>query len=361
MAIQYKFEAQPVYGIPFRVSDAIYLVRIPIPDSLKYINCYLLDSDNGWYIYDTGMATHEAKALWQSLIDSKQFIFVGIIVSHHHPDHFGLANWLSEILSVPVYMDETEFEVFKSIHDDLQASKPNIEFKKFFSVFDIDSERQLSYYRLMQGINKVHSGTPKNLLSIELCPLINPTDVNKHHISNAKVLDLDEQISAKFTPSSLSNQWQLIKGHGHSPNVCCLLNPSENILLSSDQVLPQISSIVYVSWKQEQINPLKLWLESLKRFKELPDSLLILPSHKDIFTGLHTRIDQLIELHTKRLALVKTYLDTHTRVKIDSFTNTVFGRELTRISDQFLASGEALAHLEYVLAQDGKTLYDYQY
>jgi glyoxylase-like metal-dependent hydrolase (beta-lactamase superfamily II) len=354
MTIQYAFDTKPVYGIPFRVTDTLFLVRIPIPDSLKYINCYLIDGGNGWFIYDTGMATHEAKQLWQSLIDSQAFKIVGIIVSHHHPDHFGLANWLAQCLDVPVYMDEKEYDVFKSIFDDLQGSQPPEDFSRFFSIFDISKERQLGYYQLMQGINKVHSGTPAQLIPIESCPLLAPSP-KQYNASRRCSQPSDEQDKAQI------NQWTLVKGHGHAPNVCCLLNSAMNIFLSSDQVLPQISSIVYVSWKREQINPLKLWLDSLNRFKSIPDSVLVLPSHKDIFTGLHTRIDQLIALHMKRLDLVRTYLDTHSRVKIDSFTNLVFGRELTRLSDQFLASGEALAHLEYVLAKDGKALYDHQY
>jgi glyoxylase-like metal-dependent hydrolase (beta-lactamase superfamily II) len=342
MTIKYFFEQEPQYGIPFKVADGIYLFRIPIPDSLKYINCYLIDGGNGWYIYDTGMATREAKQHWEDLLNAQTFNFVGIIVSHHHPDHFGLARWLSEMLAVPVYMDEVEYSVFTAIFDDLQTDEPSAEFKKFFSIFEISEKRQLAYYQLMQGINKVHSGTPKNLLPIASCPLL--------------IDDLDQ-----VNQANKQQRWELIKGHGHSPNVCCLLDRSNQILISSDQVLPQISSIVYVSWKREQINPLKQWLDSLTRFKQIPNAVLVLPSHKHIFTGLHTRIDQLIAMHKKRLELVRTYLDTHSRVKLDSFTNIVFGRELTRIGDQFLASGEALAHLEYVLAQDGKTLYDYQY
>lgn len=324
--ITYPFDAPIDYGRPVAAHPLISLLRLPIPDNLKYINTYLLHDGEDSYIYDTGMATAENKAFWQSLIDSGKYQFKGILISHHHPDHFGLANWLQKQLDIPVYMDNEELETIKKVIADTTVPQMPEHFQQFFSQFDMSAQQVAGYFQLMQGVNLLHSGLPENIKAIEDCPL-------------------------------LANGWQLIKGHGHSPSVCCLYHADEKLFLSADQVLPEISSIVYASWTREQINPLKSWLQSNTELKTLiPDDVTVYPSHKHIFKGLHTRLQQIIELHQHRLTVVNKLLDELDYTQVNAITRALFERELKILPDLFMASGETLAHIEYILAEQGKTL-----
>ena len=66
--------------------------------SLNHINVYLLNDGDAWTIVDTGLKTTEAMDIWQLLLRD----FLGskpisrVILTHHHPDHTGLAGWLLE-------------------------------------------------------------------------------------------------------------------------------------------------------------------------------------------------------------------------------------------------------------------------
>ena len=66
------------------------------------------------------------------------------------------------------------------------------------------------------------------------------------------------------------------------------------LLISGDQVLPRISSNVSVYPIEPEADPMSDWLASLHKLKrEVPDDVLVLPSHNECFRGLHARIDWL--------------------------------------------------------------------
>ena len=49
----------------------------------------------GWLLFDTGVDTGDARACWQRLLAGPLSGGLSrIMVSHHHPDHLGLARWL---------------------------------------------------------------------------------------------------------------------------------------------------------------------------------------------------------------------------------------------------------------------------
>ncbi len=91
-------------------------------------------------------------------------------------------------------------------------------------------------------------------------------------------------------------------GEGHSPEHACLYCPELKLFISGDQVLPKITSNVSVFPTEPEGDPLEDWLSSLARIKrQVPDDVLVLPSHNDPFLGLHARIDQLTGFHVDAL------------------------------------------------------------
>ena len=76
-------------------------MKVPIPDNpLGYLNCYLIAGKEGWLMVDTGWNTPE---VLKSLQDGLQRLGVAIsdiatiVVTHVHPDHFGLAGRLKQL------------------------------------------------------------------------------------------------------------------------------------------------------------------------------------------------------------------------------------------------------------------------
>jgi glyoxylase-like metal-dependent hydrolase (beta-lactamase superfamily II) len=122
------------------------------------------------------------------------------------------------------------------------------------------------------------------------------------------------------------------------------------VLISGDQVLPSISSNISYGFHIADANPLGSYLDSLQRLRALSPDTLVLPSHGVPFHGLQQRIDDLTMHHEEQLTKVaERCREPQTAAEL---LPTMFRRELKGMH-LFLAFGEALAHLEY-LVQAGR-------
>jgi glyoxylase-like metal-dependent hydrolase (beta-lactamase superfamily II) len=146
--------------------------------------------------------------------------------------------------------------------------------------------------------------------------------------------------------------WRVLIGSGHCPEHACLVDDQGGLMIAGDQVLPRITSNVSLSLSEPEADPLGDWLASIDKLKGLPDSLLVLPSHGEPFTGLHARLDALAYGHHDRLDALHAHL-VEPRRAVDCFS-VLFAR---KIEDNMLglATGEALAHLRR-LEVDGRAL-----
>ena len=87
-------------------------------------------------------------------------------------------------------------------------------------------------------------------------------------------------------------------------------------------MIPIITSNVSVMAVEPEANPLRQWLESLQRFRGLPDDLLVLPAHNTPFRGLHRRLEALIEHHEDHLlALEEACVEPRTTMESVSYTH----------------------------------------
>ncbi|MBV8125303.1 MAG: MBL fold metallo-hydrolase, partial [Paucibacter sp.] len=126
---------------------------------------------------------------------------------------------------------------------------------------------------------------------------------------------------------------------------------SLGVLISGDQVLPRISSNVSVYPTEPDANPMQEWLDSLARIqREVPDDVLVLPSHNEPFRGLHARLDRLAGGQVKALRRLKNALAEPKRA-VDVF-GALFARTITEqdVALLSMATGEALACLNYWMA-----------
>ena len=111
--------------------------------------------------------------------------------------------------------------------------------------------------------------------------------------------------------------------------------------------MPKITPNVSVQPSEPLANPLRDWIVSCERFRELlPPDLLVLPAHESIYEGLHERLTALIDWH--EVALEKLYdLCAEPKRAVDVFP-AIFKSRITDTSF-FPATGEALAHLHCAL------------
>ena len=114
-------------------------------------------------------------------------------------------------------------------------------------------------------------------------------------------------------------------------------------------MLPTISSNVSVYPTEPQANPLHDWITSLGALKAaVPEDVLVLPAHGKPFRGAHDRLDKLIAEHEEGLQKLETLCGEPKRAT-DVFP-ALFKRAIND-SNLIMATGEAIAHLNYLLQQ----------
>ena len=179
----------------------------------------------------------------------------------------------------------------------------------------------------------------------------------------------DAQIAAMFSPERLlrmasgvpqverfiadaevirwgAGEWTALETNGHAEGHLCLSNLALRALISGDQVLPTISSNISFMFDSGDPNPLGSYLSSLQRLRALSEDTLVLPSHGVPFYGLRQRIDDLSGHHLQQLDKLAAICASRRSQPIcchTCFAASCQGMHL------FLAMGEALAHLEYLV------------
>jgi glyoxylase-like metal-dependent hydrolase (beta-lactamase superfamily II) len=140
-------------------------------------------------------------------------------------------------------------------------------------------------------------------------------------------------------------------GYGHAAEHASLYCERLSVLIAGDMLLPRISTNVAVRPIDPWSNPLRLFLDSIRRYVELPQDVFVLPSHGLPFRGARARIAQLEAHHAERLADLRAACAASPRNAAEVL-EILFRRELDT-SQIFFAMGEAIAHLHY-LYYDGQ-------
>jgi len=118
MTLQYPLTSEPQTGDGsfVAVAPGVLWLRMPLFGSLKWINTWAIEEQNGWALIDTGLNTPQTLEAWQA-------VFAGpmhgrpatrVVVTHMHPDHCGLAGWLAERFEVTLWtVSYTHLDVYK--------------------------------------------------------------------------------------------------------------------------------------------------------------------------------------------------------------------------------------------------------
>ncbi len=303
------------------VAPGICGLRLPLPIALDHVNVYLLEDFGGWTLFDTGIADDATWSIWSDIIAHNlgSRPIVRIVASHFHVDHCGLAGRLSQRFDCPLVMTETEYLMARlAFRADLMAAEQVRTDFFLQSGASQDAARQMSRtsFRLSE-------------FTVEMPPRFQRT-------ADGDRLDIG------------GRSWIAYTGRGHSPEQLMLHDASRDILLSADQVLPEITPNVSVWATQPDADPLAEYLASLQRLHEALDDPLVLPCHRQPFRGLHARTQTIADHHHVRCdAILAACDDARTCLEL---VPVVFGRQIEDgVMD--LAIGETLAHVNYLMGQ----------
>ena len=320
--LEFPCGAPPAVGDLKEVASGVYWARMPLPFRLDHINVWVLEDGDGWTLVDTGLGRSEAgMSAWRNILEparSRLRPVRRVMATHFHPDHLGLAGWLCDMFAAELWITRTEW-LTAQYHLSARSAR--------------EQEAQRNHYR-------------KNGLDEDVIAALDAR-TGGYPDSMSPLPPFYRRLEAGSEVAIGGRTWRVLIGEGHAPELACLYCPELGVLISGDQILPQITPNVGVWPDQPTADPLGLFLDSLKRFTALPKDTLVLPSHGLPFRGLHTRIDELISHHTDRLATLEAACITGQTAA--GTIPILFPRQLDP-KQLSLALGEALAHLHHLAA-----------
>ncbi|MHB1127616.1 MAG: MBL fold metallo-hydrolase [Bacillota bacterium] len=312
---------------PTEIKKDIWLLKVPIPDNpLGFLMAYLIKGDDGCTLIDCGWNDPLAFEALEKHLGSLGLTWKNItrlIITHLHPDHFGLAAQIKELSGAKVTMYHREVSTVGSPAGD--------------------------YRQMMKKLIKVltYHGAPHEDMA-DLHDISGPTPSFWNPVSADETLEDGQKIKAG------AYTLEVVHTPGHAVEHICLYERKEKILFSGDHVLPIITPNIAIN-AYSSANPLGDFVHSLEKVSKL-DVELALPAHEYIFPNFKERVEELQGHHKERLNEIEEVMGGHavTAYHIASHLkwNLAPWDELG-LWDKRMAMMEVLAHVEY-LRLEGK-------
>ncbi|MFV3075845.1 MBL fold metallo-hydrolase [Niveispirillum fermenti] len=322
-----SIHALPQVELPevVQVATGIRSIRLPLPFALNHINVWVLDDRTAdgqpaWAVVDTGVSSRLCRSLWEGLLEGPlaDRHVSRVVVTHFHPDHIGLADWLCQRFGAPLWMSQAEWLLARMLHLDKSESFAEAE-REFYASMALDPAMLAGLVERVHAYSRAVPGVP----------------ARHRRLQGGKQVRIGD------------TDWQIITSGGHSPEHACLYDPADRVLIAGDMVLPRISPNVSVWPADPESDPLAEFLDGLSRLRTLPQDTLVLPSHGHPFRDLHGRIDELVRHHQERLNEAEAACRDQPRTVAD-ITRLMFHRPLD-VHQMTFAAGEALAHLNHLV------------
>jgi glyoxylase-like metal-dependent hydrolase (beta-lactamase superfamily II) len=304
------------------VAPGVFVIPVPIPYPFKYVNCYLLvpgpGASDGPVLVDCALDTPEARAGLEAALREHGLGFgelEHLVVTHHHPDHYGLAGlveshgpqvWLLDIEKERGHIFWTQPEAMTQAGQDL------------FYQHGVTDE-------YLTDLGKEMARTRSR---------VHPAQ-NLHTFSDGQVLRL------------AGMPYRVVWVPGHADGQAMLLRESDGVLLAGDQILERISPNIGI-WAYSYPNPLKHYFASLQKTAALGASLA-LPGHYRPIKDIAGRVAELTAHHLERLEFLRGLLSrqaqTCWQLSLGLFPGSL------NLAQRRFAWSETLAHLEYLVAR----------
>jgi len=291
-----------------RVRPGLWSIPVPIPNNpLRYVLVYAFETDKGPYLVDAGWNTDDAyDVLCRGLVTAGFDIgdVQGVLVTHIHPDHYGLAGRIREASGAWVALHPADAAL---VHDRYEEPKPLVE---------------------RMGELLIRAGAPEEEVqslkgaSMPVLPFVVTThpDVLLEDGDKPEVPGWD--LVSIWTP-------------GHTAGHLCFYERDLRLMLSGDHILPRITPNISVNPQAE--NPLVDYLASLDK----------VGAYEADFVGLQTRVNELKAHHEERFVEVVEAIKSGCDTAWDITSRMHWSRPWDRINGWMrrAALGEALAHI----------------
>ncbi len=322
--LRYPWVTPPDHGTATEVAPGVLWIRLPLPMALDHVNIYALDEGDSWTIVDTGIHSKRSVALWEQILTGPlQGRPVGrVILTHHHPDHIGMAGWLMERFDAELVTTRTAWLMARMLILDVE---------------DRPTKQALAYWR-SAGMDPDIYETRKTSRPYNFADTSYPIPVGYTRVQQGDTL-----VAGGRT-------WDVHIGNGHAPEHLTLWSRDDTLVIAGDQIIASISPNLGVYPTEPDADPVADWLEACGRLAGLAhDDHLVLSGHKLPFQGLPVRMRQLIDNHHGALDRLRNHLATP-KTAADCFA-PLFKRKIDA-GTYGLALVEAVAHLNHLWHTD---------
>lgn len=318
--ITFPWNEPPNEGEAIELAEGALWMRLPLPMKLDHVNVYAFRDDDGWTIVDTGFDTSRTRRIWETLLAGPLAgaPVARVIVTHHHPDHVGLAGWFQRDHGAELITTRTAWLFARMLLLDEHM---------------VPVDETLAYWR-SAGMEVDVFEARKAERPFNYVDIVADMPLGFKRIKAGDVI--------RFGGRS----WDVRIGNGHAPEHATFWSRDCELVIGGDQLLATISPNLGVYATEPEADPVGDWLDSceaLAPFAE--DSHLVLPGHKLPYRGLPTRMRQLVDNHHSALIRLRAYLETP-RTAVECFP-ALYKRRIGA-GEYGLALVEAMGHLNHL-------------
>jgi glyoxylase-like metal-dependent hydrolase (beta-lactamase superfamily II) len=301
------------------VTKTLFAVQIPIPYPMKFVTV-LIDTAEPVTLVDCALDTPEAREALEAALHELELGWTDIkriIVTHHHPDHYGLASWIQSQSNCEILMLELDITRGANYWNDWENWLEG--HVRHFALHGLPADE-------LEGI-RVDARATRDRVG-----------------ANARLTPLQPGDHLKFAGGKFEVLWM----PGHADGHLTLWEAHEKLLIAGDVILERITPNVGL-WANSRPNPLKDYLQSLEQVSKLQPARAVVGHYGPIIENADERALEITLHHHARLDELRTQLEQPMSAFEASFI--LFTRELNPTGRRF-ALTETLAHLEYLHQND---------
>ncbi|MDT8915686.1 MBL fold metallo-hydrolase [Amycolatopsis sp. PS_44_ISF1] len=314
----------------YEVAAGVYRIPLPLPnDALRAVNVYAVTDETNFVLIDSGWSLPEArqlltdalKAIGAELGDVREFL-----ITHVHRDHYTQAVALRREFGTKISLGQLEEPSLKA------SANPD----EFPMQAQIELLRSSGADTVVTALGQLFGHSPRH---------------TEAHLWESP----DEWLTPGRRSVLPDRQLEVIHTPGHTSGHMIFVDGAAGLLFSGDHVLPHITPSIGFQPVPAEL-PLNDYLNSLKLVRALPDRRL-LPAHGPVTDSVHSRIDELLEHHRRRLETMAAQVEAGATTAYDTANRlgwTRRGRKLSEMDafNQMLAVLETGAHLDLLVSQN---------
>jgi glyoxylase-like metal-dependent hydrolase (beta-lactamase superfamily II) len=297
------------------VTQTLFAVQIPIPYPMKFVTV-LIDTAQPVTLVDCALDTPEARTALEAALHELELGWTDIkriIVTHHHPDHYGLAGWIQNQSDCEILMLELDITRGANHWNDWEHWLEG--HVRHFARHGLPIDE-------LEGI-RVDARATRDRVG-----------------ANASLTPLQPGDTLALAGKNFEVLWM----PGHADGHLTLWDAHEKLLIAGDVILERITPNVGL-WANSRPNPLKDYLESLEQVRQLAPVRAVVGHYGPVIGNAAERALEITLHHYARLEELRTQLVQAINAFEASFI--LFPRELNPTGRRF-ALTETLAHLEYL-------------